>query len=132
MADPRFGRGLPGYAVFTALDAAALQEAEKVNVSLLSTNVRQIFAQVPALAEKAGVQNYSYNRELLRWSGVSDNRDVTNFLNSITLIIIVLIVVGSVAVIYNAFAISVNDRKKQYGMLASVGPRRGSLKAVSL
>ena len=79
VADPRFGHGLPGYAVFTALDAAALQEAEKVNVSLLSTNVRQIFAQVPALAEKAGVQNYSYNRELLRWSGVSDNRDVTNF-----------------------------------------------------
>ena len=128
VADPRFGRGLPGYAVFTALDAAALQEAEKVNVSLLSTNVRQIFAQVPALAEKAGVQNYSYNRELLRWSGVSDNRDVTNFLNSITLIIIVLIVVGSVAVIYNAFAISVNDRKKQYGMLASVGATPRQLK----
>ena len=37
------------------------------------------------------------------------------------MIVILLIIVGSVTVIYNSFAISVTERKKQLGMLASVG-----------
>jgi len=43
-------------------------------------------------------------------------------LYSVAGIVILLIVVGSVTVIYNAFAISVSERKKQFGMLASTGP----------
>lgn len=119
-ADPLFDFS-PGYTVFAHLDAAALQELDTVNVSMLSNKLKQIFQEVPVMAQNAGAQDFTYNNELLRWSGVSGNRNTMNFLSSLTLIIIALIVVGSVAVIYNAFAISVSERKKQFGMLASVG-----------
>ena len=79
VADPRFGRGLPGYTVFTALDAAALQEAEKVNVSLLRHQCQADICAGTGTGRKGRGAELSYNRELLRWSGVSDNRDVTNF-----------------------------------------------------
>jgi len=36
-------------------------------------------------------------------------------------VLIGLIVCGSVLLIYNAFAISIGERKKQFGMFASVG-----------
>jgi len=49
-------------------------------------------------------------------------------LYSVAGIVILLIVVGSVTVIYNAFAISVSERKKQFGMLASTGATPGQIR----
>jgi len=49
-------------------------------------------------------------------------------LYSVAAIVILLIGVGSVAVIYNAFAISVSERKKQFGLLASTGATPGQIR----
>ena len=40
-------------------------------------------------------------------------------------LLIVLIMVGSIALIYNAFAISVSERSRQFGMLAGAGRPAG-------
>ncbi|EEG76039.1 ABC transporter permease [Dethiobacter alkaliphilus] len=118
----------PGYTVVTYLDAEKLQSSERINVSILGQNPRNIFEKVPEIADNAEVESYSYNNNLLREMGVSQNNNLDNFLYSITLIIILLISVGSITVIYNAFAISVSERKKQFGMLASVGATPGQIR----
>lgn len=111
----------PGYQAAAYLDADTLSAADTVKVSILGQNIRQILRKAPEIAENAGGVKISYNSELLKWSGVSGSADVNRFLWQMAAIVVVLVVVGSVAVIYNSFAISVSERKKQFGMLASVG-----------
>ncbi|MCW3491593.1 ABC transporter permease [Dethiobacter alkaliphilus] len=119
---PGFERGsTPGHTVVAYLDAEKLGADDGVNVSIVAQNPRSIYDRVPEIAQNAQVEQYSYNSRLLREMGITENSYASSFLLSIMLIIILLISVGSITVIYNAFAISVSDRKKQFGMLASVG-----------
>jgi putative ABC transport system permease protein len=123
MAKPHFEmiRSTPGFTVIGFLDPGGLIPNEAVNVSILGKNPRQIYDRVPEMAKKAGARDYDYNSELLKYMGISKNENVNAMFNSVTAIVIILILVGSVTVIYNAFAISVSERKKQFGMLASTG-----------
>ena len=63
----------------------------------------------------------TYNSELLRLQGVSTNRAFMQLIYGMSVILILLIMVGGVSLVYNSFAISVSDRTKQFGLLASVG-----------
>ncbi len=71
----------------------------------------------------AHLNDYSvtYNSELLRLQGVSTNRAFMQLIYGMSVILILLIMVGGVSLVYNSFAISVSDRTKQFGLLASVG-----------
>ncbi|HHY82817.1 MAG TPA: FtsX-like permease family protein [Clostridiales bacterium] len=126
---PRFESfGTPAYIAITYLDKNSLTAEDTVNISILLEKPKKIYAAVPKMAEAAGVSDYSYNRELLRWMGITNNGNYYRMLLSIGSIIISLIIIGSVTVIYNAFAISVNERKKQFGMLSSVGATMKQIK----
>ena len=118
----------PGFTMVAYLDEGSLAPGETVNVSILGSRTRRIFEKVPEMAEKAGVSNYGYNNELLRYMGISGSDQVKTMLNSLAAIVILLIVVGSVTVIYNAFATAVSERKKQFGMLASVGATKKQIR----
>lgn len=63
----------------------------------------------------------SYHSTLLRYLGVSDNGSFTQMMVALGVITITVIILGSVALIYNAFAISLSERSRYLGMLASVG-----------
>lgn len=68
------------------------------------------------------------NDSLLEFYGATK---YTNYNNAITLICGVLaaiIMVGSVSLIYNAFSISVSERTKQFGLLASIGATRKQIR----
>ena len=58
---------------------------------------------------------------LLRYYGVTANDQLRMTLFSLAGIIMSVIIIGSVALIYNAFAISVSERARHLGMLSSVG-----------
>ncbi len=119
---PRFeSSDNPGFTALSYLDQNLLVPGDKVNVSILAKDPRDIYQKAPEIAQSVGAGDVSYNNEVLKWMGVSRNERYNNLLVQVTLILILLIVVGSVAVIYNAFAISVSERKKQFGMLSSVG-----------
>ncbi|MFD2672635.1 ABC transporter permease [Marinicrinis sediminis] len=119
---PRFERyHSAGFAAVAYLDERALKPDELVNVSIVAKKPKQIFEQVPDIAEAAGVEKVVYNEELLKWMGITKDNEINAMFRTVGLIIILLVVVGSVTVIYNAFAISVSERKRQFGMLASVG-----------
>ena len=67
------------------------------------------------------------NADLLRFEGVL-SESTLGVLYGIASVIIVIIVVSSVFVIRNSFSISVSEKTKQYGMLASVGATKKQIK----
>ena len=64
------------------------------------------------------------NVELLQFYGYDGGFGVVSLLDGFAGVLVALVVFGSVALIYNSFAISVNERTKQYGILKSVGATR--------
>jgi len=112
MERPRFASsGNPTYIAISYLDESLLGTDDTVNISVLLEKPRDIYQTIPQMAEEVGIDEYSYNNELLKWMGISSNENYNRMFTSLGLIIIVLIVIGSVTVIYNAFAISVSEGK---------------------
>ncbi len=70
---------------------------------------------------KTGEYGGSYNYQLLRYLGSSDNRPMMQMIYGLATILILLIMTGGVSLVYNSFAISVSDRTRQFGLLASTG-----------
>lgn len=84
------------------------------------------YGQVYDLAQQYGIKRemLQFHNTLLNYSGVMSDLDLFTTLLIPTAIIGLIIMVGSIMLIYNAFAISVSERSKQLGMLASVGATR--------
>ncbi|MFN7251857.1 MAG: ABC transporter permease [Anaerobacillus sp.] len=114
----------PGYTVITFLDENAIQSDESINASIILKKVnRDIYSNAEQLAKESDIslESIRYNNSLLRYYGVISNDGVRSTVFSLSAIIIAVIIIGSVALIYNAFAISVSERSRQLGMLSSVG-----------
>ena len=65
---------------------------------------------------------------LIRYQGMTDNRAIWGTLYSMAAILAVVVLVASVSLIYNSFAIAVSERTRQYGLLASLGASRRQLR----
>jgi putative ABC transport system permease protein len=130
------------FPALTDLDPAQLTAADKVDISILARDPRSIDTSAPEIAKDAGLTvtpgpdgqptNISYNEVLLPWLGSSGH---SNYMRSFLLILVVsiaLIVGGSALLIYNAFAISISERKKQFGMFASVGATSAQIRRIVL
>lgn len=61
------------------------------------------------------------NKDLLRYKGFALSDEYMSMLFSLAVIIIVIIAISSIFVIRNSFAISITEKTKLYGMLASIG-----------
>ncbi len=64
--------------------------------------------------------------------GLSARTNYVGFFLATIAVVIALIVSGSVLLIYNAFAISIGERKKQFGMFASVGATSAQIRRIVL
>lgn len=129
IARPAFEpRWAPGYTAVTCLDDAALGPNETVNAALLAKHPgHSLFGEVDSLARKVGAdpaKDVTFNNDLLRYSGVFSADNLQWTLYGFMAVIIAIIMLASVSLIYNAFAISVSERTRQLGMLASVGATR--------
>lgn len=112
----------PGYTVISYLDQKELTTSSSVNASVVMKKVKQsIYEDLESLAKKLAIAKVDFNNELLRYYGVSSNDNLLLTMYSLIGIVILVIVIGSVALIYNAFAISVSERARHLGMLSSVG-----------
>lgn len=68
--------------------------------------------------------DFSYaeiNKDLLQYKGFALSDEYNRMLFSLAVIIILIIMISSVFVIRNSFAISITEKTKLYGMLASIG-----------
>uniref|UniRef100_UPI0039F4A147 ABC transporter permease n=1 Tax=Gordonibacter pamelaeae TaxID=471189 RepID=UPI0039F4A147 len=73
-----------------------------------------------------------YHRTLFPYLGISDGRPIWGTLWTVAIVLAAVIVVASVSLIYNAFAISVAERTRQFGLLASLGASRRQLRRTVL
>ena len=132
------------FPALTYLDPAQLAAADKVDISILARDPRSIYTSAPEMAKSAGLEvitgpdgqpakeSISYNEGLLPWMGASGRSNYVRFFLVIIATLIALIVCGSALVIYNAFAISIGERKKQFGMFASVGATSAQIRRIVL
>jgi putative ABC transport system permease protein len=114
----------PGYTALSYVDEDLLGEKDRVQAMVVLKKVkRSLYAHAVEVAEAIGfdADSVSYNNNLLRYYAVTNNNQASNMLVSLAAIIMSLIMVGSVSLIYNAFAISVSERARHLGMLSSIG-----------
>ena len=81
----------------------------------------------PDGASDAGSITWNLNYELLRYYGYSGESRYNDVMYSLAVILIGIIMFGSISLIYNAFSISVSERTKQFGLLASIGATKRQL-----
>lgn len=105
----------PGYTLITTADSAA---ADSRSVFITLKNPYQLRSYIKDLGKDV---DYVLNDDVLRFMGLSGEKMLTVLLYSISAILILLVVAGSVFLIYNAFHISLNERTHQFGILMSVG-----------
>ncbi|MCH5198817.1 MAG: ABC transporter permease [Oscillospiraceae bacterium] len=111
----------PGYTCFTYASDEALAAADPVNVSFSLKNARSYDSVRKSLLQNLSSHgNLIVNTELLQYQGALSDSTL-QFIFTIGAIVTVIIMVTSVFVIRNSFAISVSEKTKQYGILASVG-----------
>ncbi len=112
----------PGYTVIGYLDEKSLSENDTVDAFVVLPKVKSsLYEHTKNLADTHGIGTVNYNSDLLRYYGVTENDQLRMTLFSLAGIIMGIIIIGSVALIYNAFAISVSERARHLGMLSSVG-----------
>lgn len=70
------------------------------------------------------------NTDLLMAQGAYNNDNFNLVLYSLAAILIAIIIFASVALIYNAFAISVSSRTRQFGLLSSIGATKRQMKSM--
>ena len=111
-----------GLGVLGFIDETVLTDNDKVDAYITMKNLdRSLYTLVPALANSVNADGASYHNDLLRYYGVMFDDNLFAFVLVFTAFIIAVIMIASVSLIYNAFAISVAERSKQLGLLASTG-----------
>ncbi|WP_321383312.1 FtsX-like permease family protein [uncultured Enterococcus sp.] len=83
---------------------------------------------VYTFSKKYEALTYQHNRSLLQSLGITGNDSFRKMTFYLGVILILLIGTGSVLLINNSFAISINERLKQFGVLASVGATKKQLR----
>ncbi|MGI6151927.1 MAG: ABC transporter permease [Christensenellales bacterium] len=113
----------PGY---TALTVAASGGADDFDVYLKLKNVQdaESFCIIELAGEIAGT-----NTDLLRMYGASGENAFNRVLHSLAAVFAGIIFVASISLIGNAFSISVSERTRQFGLLASIGATKKQLRA---
>lgn len=114
----------PGYTCVLYLDESTISASDPVSVSVMPSKVnRNLYKEAKQNAEEIGISmdELKYNTDVLTYYGITSDRSFNRLALMLEGILIVIIMVGSVSLIYNSFAISITERNKQYGMLSSVG-----------
>ncbi|MBE6767844.1 MAG: ABC transporter permease [Ruminococcaceae bacterium] len=114
----------PGYTVLTVAEGktAAVRD---VYYKIRKPKTVYTFVETVGLAGEV-------NSDVLMYTGISRYSAFSTVLYSLAVIVIVLIMFGSVSLIYNAFSISVAERTRQFGLLSSIGATKKQLRGTVL
>ena len=137
---------------FTAITKMEKVE-KKANIAVLYTNLQnytknteEINKMVKETEEEKQNENNTYsfgglkdkyssykyelciNEDLLRFEGVNLSESTLTMIYGLAGFIMAIVLVSSVFVIRNGFAISITERLKQYGMLSSIGATKKQIK----
>ena len=114
-----------GYTAFT-LDVN--NDKGSVNLYVMFNKNKKIIKQSEELAKRLNYDNdINYNSTLLALYGESTYGNVMSSMGGMMVIMLSLVSIGCIIVIYNSFAISVMERKKEFGLLSSIGATKRQL-----
>lgn len=82
----------------------------------------------PEDQQTSGINAYEFNSILLSMKGYSGSEGTNVMIFSLAVIIIIIVMLASVFVIRNSFAISITEKTSMYGMLASVGATKRQIR----
>lgn len=82
----------------------------------------------PEDQQTSGINAYEFNFVLLSMKGYGSNDATNTVIFSLAVIIIIIVMLASVFVIRNSFAISITEKTSMYGMLASVGATKRQIR----
>ncbi|MDZ4910665.1 FtsX-like permease family protein, partial [Clostridium perfringens] len=66
-------------------------------------------------------ENLKFNEHLLRLLGSSTYDNINGGIDKIIILVTSLVIICTIATVYTAFSISISERKKQFGILNSIG-----------
>ena len=116
------GYGLEAYAMLTLADG---QEGLPLwHNAYLKTAPKDVWG----LLEEKEFHDVELNDSLLALYGETRYDNFNTVLTTLTVVLCLIIMLGSVSLIYNAFSISVAERSKQFGLLACVGATKKQLR----
>lgn len=114
-----------GYTAFT-LDVNS--DKGNANLYVMFNKNKKIIKQSEELAKKLNYNgDINYNSTLLALYGESTYGNVMSSMGGMMVIMLSLVSIGCIIVIYNSFAISVMERKKEFGLLSSIGATKRQL-----
>lgn len=136
-------RSAPGYTIMTKMNE--VKEEANIAVSYKDTSTykedtenlaglvkkgesEEIFSISGLGLYKEKKYDVNVNSQLLTYEGSALSGANSTMIYTLATIIMAIVLVSSVFVIKNGFAISVTERLKQYGMLASVGTTKKQIK----
>lgn len=82
----------------------------------------------PEDQQTSGINVYEFNSILLSMKGYGGSEGTNIMIFSLAVIIIIIVMLASVFVIRNSFAISITEKTSMYGMLASVGATKRQIR----
>ena len=125
-----------GYYVYTKVDE---DSGQPLNAIITYYSVDDVYEKTRDIALNLGFkektegnfhyfEEVSYNEYLLSMYGQSQYGNVMEGMYGLILMILALISIACIIVIYNSFAISVMERKKQFGLFASIGATKKQIR----
>ncbi len=119
---------------YTFLTKYVPKKGDMVNVYIRFAKPSRTYQDSALIAKNLGLSKEDgeypirYNDPLLALYGASKYDNVISTFANVLMIILTLISIGCVVVIYNSFAISVMERKKQFGLFSSIGATKKQLR----
>lgn len=113
---------------YTAFTFDVNSDKGNVNLYVMFNKNKKIIKQSEELAKELNYNgDINYNSTLLALYGESTYGNVMSSMGGMMIIMLSLVSIGCIIVIYNSFAISVMERKKEFGLLSSIGATKRQL-----
>lgn len=110
---PRFeGYSAPGYTALTLAKQFDGSTCLNIYASYKNKYIDDVW-------KIKGVTNY--NNDVIMMSGSFLYDNIAHIFTMLATVFVIIIVIGSVSMIYSAFSISVSERTRQFGLLSSIG-----------
>lgn len=110
------------YAMFTYSNIDSLADGDYINVysKLKDLGIGDIYDNLEDIKNDSGAEGCYDNSDVLYYYGVADNA-IGNTMSIIKYTLIVIIMIGAISLIANGFSISLSERSRYLGMIASIG-----------
>ena len=113
---------------YTAFTVDVNSDKGNVNLYVMFNKNKNIIKQSEELTKELNYNgDINYNSTLLALYGESTYGNVMSSMGGMMIIMLSLVSIGCIIVIYNSFAISVMERKKEFGLLSSIGATKRQL-----